>query len=355
MENYRYRIRLTFWQTLFVNIASNPAHAYLYAMDELITYPPKYQKPDNTANVWMRSILSLALYLVLGYYVFPSYQILLLITAIVMIHEFGHFFAMKYFRYNDLGIFFIPLLGAYVSGSKREVSQMQSAIIILAGPLPGILIGIAFYLFELSNPGQTLLGIHIDRISILFIILNLINLFPVYPLDGGQLLNRVFLDEDGWISRLFVILSAAAMTWFAWSLYTSSGHMLYLLLWMFPLMLLMRLQSDTKFKTVEKKIEEQGINADISYEDLPDSDYWQIRDIVVTEIPSFRDIPSGQPYKYHPREEKLMSTVQSLLHRHLIQDISLAGKILIFIVWVAAIASPWLLKMDLSFFDRFGL
>src|SRR6267154_5633785 len=116
--------------------------------EETVVYPAKFQKPEQSANIWLRSFFSLALYLVLGYYIFHSYKILLLITAIVMFHELGHFFAMKYFRYSDLGIFFIPLLGAYVSGSKREVSQKQSAIILLAGPLPGIILGIILYLLD---------------------------------------------------------------------------------------------------------------------------------------------------------------------------------------------------------------
>jgi Zn-dependent protease len=324
-------------------------------MDESISYPPKYQRPDNTANIWLRSIISLALYLLLGYYVFPSYPTLLLITAIVMIHEMGHFLAMKYFRYSDLGIFFIPLLGAYVSGSKREVSQMQSAIIILAGPLPGIIIGIVFYMVDIYYPDQTIFDISFSRIAILFIILNLINLFPIYPLDGGQLLNRVFLDEEGWISKIFVILSAAVMAWFAWSLYTYSGHMLYLVLWIFPFIMLVRLQTDAKFKAIENRIESEGINADVAYEDLPDRDYWKIRGILAEGHPSFNDVRPGPPFEYHPREEKIMTTIQSLLHRHLIQDISMVGKIFIFIVWAVAIASPWLLKMDLAFFNRFGL
>ena len=50
-----------------------------------------------------------------------------------------------------------------------------------------------------------------------------------------------------------------------------------------------------------------------------------------------------------------MTTIQSLLHRHLIQDMSIAGKILIFLIWIAAIASPWLLKMDIPFLRQFGL
>ena len=322
--------------------------------EEAIVYPPKYQKPDQPSNVWLKSLTSLALYLVLGYYIFKRWEILLLITAIVMIHEFGHFFAMKYFGYKDLGIFFIPLLGAYVSGRKREVSQKQSAIILLAGPLPGIIIGSILYLLEQNSPGLALFGIPFSKIALLFILLNLINLFPVYPLDGGQLLNRVFLDEESWLSKLFIFLSAGLMCWFAWSLYSSSGQPLYLTLFLFPLMMLFRLQSDSKLKAVEKRIESEHINADVPYEDLPDEDYWKIRNILVQEHPAFSDIEQAPPYEYSTKEERIMITIQSLLHRHLIQDVSVAGKIFIFLIWVTAIASPWLLQMDMSFFRRFG-
>src|SRR5690242_1195139 len=115
-------------------------------------YPPKYVKESEGSGVWVRSLVSLAIYLGLGYYIFKRWDIIILITAIVLIHELGHFFAMKVFRYKDLGIFFIPLLGAYVSGTKREVSQRESAIILLAGPLPGILLGILFYFLGESQP-----------------------------------------------------------------------------------------------------------------------------------------------------------------------------------------------------------
>ena len=47
-----------------------------------------------------------------------------------------------------------------------------------------------------------------------------------------------------------------------------------------------------------------------------------------------------------------MTTIQSLLHRHLIQDVSFIGKVLSVLLWAAAIASPWLLKMNI--FSIFG-
>ena len=276
---------------------------------------------------------------------------LLLITAIVIIHELGHFLAMKYYRYSDLGIFFIPLLGAYVSGTKREVSQIQSAVILLAGPLPGIILGIIFHFIDKnSTTGYSSFEISLSEISLLFIILNLINLLPIYPLDGGQLLNRVFLDEESIISKLFIFISAALMCWVAWKL-SSSGHLVYLALLIFPVMMLLRLRTDKKMDNAEKRIEQEGINADTSYEEMPDADYWKMRNILIEEHPSFKDIPKAPPYEYSSREEKVMTTIQSLLHRHVIQDMSIAGKIFIFIIWIAALAVPWLLNID---FSRFG-
>ncbi|MBL7732731.1 MAG: hypothetical protein JNM88_16255 [Chitinophagaceae bacterium] len=315
-----------------------------------VPVPPKYYKQTEPASIWFRSFLSLAAYLVLGYYIFPDYRVLLLITVIVMIHELGHFIAMKAFRYKDLGIFFIPLLGAYVSGTKREVSQRQSAVILLAGPLPGIIIGCVFYQWFLSDPFTFVWGLPTLLIAKAFIFLNLINLFPVYPLDGGQLLNRVFLDEESWLSRIFIFLSIGALIWVALFAFSRPSYPLLL----FPAMMIMRLFGDKRMNNLEKRIEAEGINTDCEYDDLPDEDYWKIRNIIIEEHPAFRDVPPSPPYEYHEKEERIMTTVQGLLHRHLLQDVSVAGKILILIIWAAGIASPWLVNMDLDFLTRLG-
>lgn len=320
--------------------------------EAVIAYPPRFEKKeDHAANVWLKSASSLALYLILGYIIFHSFSMLLLITAIVIFHELGHFFAMKFYRYKELGIFFIPLLGAYVSGSKREVSQKESAVILLAGPLPGIIVGGIFYLMYQQNNDLAIADISFYTISLSFVFLNLLNLVPVYPLDGGQLLNRVFLDEESWVSKGFIFLSAGFLIWFA--IFGMSKPVYVLLI--FPVMMLLRMFGDTKLNTVEKKIEMEGINLDCSYEEISDKDYWRIRNILISEHPSFKDIELAPPYEYSEKEEKIMTTIQSLLHRHLIQDVSIVGKIFIIVVWVTAFISPWLLDIDLSFLRRFGL
>ncbi|NOT52052.1 MAG: hypothetical protein HOP10_12335 [Chitinophagaceae bacterium] len=320
-----------------------------------IVYPPKYEKRDQTTNIWIKSVISLGLYLFLGYYIFHSFQMLLLITSVVLFHELGHFFAMKFFRYKDLGIFFIPLLGAYVSGSKRDVSQKESAIILLAGPLPGIILGIILYLLYQNDPTLAIGDISFGDVALLLVFLNLINLFPVYPLDGGQLLNRVFLDEEGWIGKIFVFISIALLAWLSWRLYSYHHQPIYFVFLLFPLMMVLRMFGDNKLKSVEKKIETEGIDMDKSYEDLPAEDYWKIRNILIEQHPAFSDVPPAPPYEYDVKEEKIMTTIQSLLHRHLVQDVSMAGKIFILLIWAAAIASPWLLNMNMYFFRQFGL
>jgi len=115
----------------------------------------------------------------------------------------------------------------------------------------------------------------------------------------------------------------------------------------------LRLRPDRNMDKTEKRIEQEGVNADTSYEEMPDKDYWKMRNILIEEHAAFKGIPKGPPYEYSQREEKIMSTIQSLLHRHIVQDISLAGKIFIFLLWVAALATPWLLKMDFFFLRYF--
>lgn len=318
--------------------------------DGLLFFPPKYEKAEQAANVWLKSFISLAVYLVLGYYIFPSYTILLLITAIVVIHELGHFVAMKLFRYKDLGIFFIPLLGAFVSGSKREVSQRESAIILLAGPLPGIIIGTGFYcLFTIDN-SLSIAGISFYTVALSFIFLNLINLLPVYPLDGGQLLNRVFLEEESWVSKIFVFLSIGFLVWLA----LFGGPKPFYPLLLFPLVMIFRLFGDTKIKAMEKKIQDSGIDMDKSYDELPDEDYWKIRNIVIEEYPSFKEIAPAPPYVFSDKEEKIMTIIESMLHRHLLQDMPVYGKLLLLLLWLAAFSIPWFLEMYQTIATRFG-
>jgi Zn-dependent protease len=72
-------------------------------------------------------------------------------------------------------------------------------------------------MLAVNNPQLHIGETRLETIALFFVILNLFNLLPVYPLDGGQLLNRVFFNEENWLSKIFIILSILLLSWFAWN------------------------------------------------------------------------------------------------------------------------------------------
>jgi membrane-associated protease RseP (regulator of RpoE activity) len=308
---------------------------------EMILLPkPDVEEKKDRVNVWVKSISSLALYLLAGYFFFPDWIILLIITGIIVIHELGHFLAMKFFNYKDLGIFFIPLLGAYASGSKQEVSQKQSAIILLAGPMPGIIAGTVIFILNDYRP-DTVEQIYTEIAASLMVYLNMLNLIPVYPLDGGQLLNRLILDENKILSRIFLLLSVAVLLYLAWKINW--------ILALFPVMLLFRLKGDIEMDRVVKKIEDEGVNLETTYEEISDEEYWKIRNAVIKHYPQLHDINPVPPYTYAPDEARVVMIMKSLLQRTFVMDVSLAGKILVLLFWVAGFLVPVLLQITFPF------
>lgn len=309
-------------------------------MEELPGPPlPKFPAPERseTSNT-PRSLISLLLYLLAGYWLFQDRSTLLLITFVLILHESGHFLAMRWVGYRDLGVFFIPFLGAYVSGSKRTISERESAIVLLAGPLPGLILGLLLWMLTRAyGLNESLFGfIDLPRLTFFLMALNWANLLPIYPLDGGQLLNRVFLDEDGWVSRLFVLASAAGLGALA------VRYQLYPLL-LFPILLLYRLWRSPVSKRIENRIERSGIQTQLEYADLPDADYWNIRHILIEEHPTYQALAGEHISDYAPAEDRIRQAIEDQLHRTLIQDLPLRTKWLLGLVWAACLTLPiWL-------------
>jgi len=306
---------------------------------ENIPPKPTVEESKIKVNVWVKSFVSLVLYIAIGYVFFnQNWTLVLILSGVVIFHESGHFFAMKIYKYSDLGIFFIPLMGAYVSGTKQTVSQKQSAVILLAGPVPGIVAGIILH--YLSGMYDNFL---LERIAWILIYLNILNLLPVYPLDGGQLLNRLFFDSYHIVGKIFIVLSAGALAYFAW-------RIAFYPLFIFPLMMLMRLVTDVQSDKLTTRIEEEGINLDTSYEDISDAEYWKIRNALIKHSSDFSDLQTAPPYQYAEKENKVMQAIQNLLQRSLYQDLSIAGKITILLLWIGCFFVPVLLHLPLRFF-----
>jgi Zn-dependent protease len=145
-----------------------------------------------------------------------SVTFILYLVVVIAIHEAGHWVAMKMFGYRDLKAFFIPFLGAAVSGKNHRATGAQRAIVSLAGPVPGIVIAFAMIFANalgVSDVPEELVTIMLG--------LNAFNLLPFEPLDGGRLMNVLVYHrfprvESGMRVVAALAMVAAALVWDDW-------------------------------------------------------------------------------------------------------------------------------------------
>ncbi len=303
--------------------------------------PPKFPltEPANSGSL-ASALRSLVLYIGLSYLLLRRWDLLLVIFGVLVLHEAGHFIAMKYYRYADVQVLFLPFIGALVKGSKNEVSQRQSIFILLAGPVPGLLLGIAIYFFDTAHNGIRIGDIPLQLIAQLLIWANLLNLLPVYPLDGGQLFNRVYLEEEGIWSDIYFYVSMALVA-------ATIFYLKFYILLAVPALLIYRYIKSKSANQLEKELEHAGIDVYTSYDTLPDEDYWKIRAIIIRQTPAFQKINPGPPYEYHSNENKIAGEVEAALSpRLLLLDASLKTKVVVALLWCIAIALPWILQID---------
>ncbi len=102
-------------------------------------------------------------------------------AVLILIHEMGHFIDIKRRGLPADMPVFLPGLGAYVRWQALGVPLETRAAVSLAGPLAGLLASVlcAALWWQTGNP----LWAALARSGA---ILNLLNLIPVWALDGGQ-------------------------------------------------------------------------------------------------------------------------------------------------------------------------
>jgi Zn-dependent protease len=161
--------------------------------------------PAPAAARWRTLLLSFVWFIGLGVLLFPPIELAWLIGVLVL-HELGHYLGMLYFGYRDLQMFFIPLLGAAVKGEKRGVPAWQEGIVLLLGPLPGLILGCAIYFRDLAVPVPFL-----RTGAALLVALNFLNLLPFEPLDGGKFCNRLLFSRFRWLEAVTVVLATVGL------------------------------------------------------------------------------------------------------------------------------------------------
>jgi Zn-dependent protease len=148
------------------------------------------------------------------------------LAAIVLLHEAGHVIAMKAFGYRNVSMVLVPFIGGAASGHRIGAPAWQQAIIALAGPLPGIGIGLVVLVASLPSNSQVLLAA-----GVMLVLINGFNLLPLLPLDGGRLLNALLFSRHPAMEQAFRLFAAAGLVAIgaflqSWVLVAFGGFML---------------------------------------------------------------------------------------------------------------------------------
>lgn len=124
-------------------------------------------------------------------------------VMMILVHEMGHYLAAKQ-RGLDVGLpAFIPFVGAWINLRQHPHNSETEAYVAYAGPFVGTLAAFAVYFY----------GRHINSdlwmaVAYSGFIINLFNLIPVSPLDGGRITQvlspRIWLLGAPMLVALFI-------------------------------------------------------------------------------------------------------------------------------------------------------
>ena len=308
-------------------------------MEEFDIYPqkPLIDKVQIESN-WGLTFFSLVLFVGTFLFLFKDQlRFVLFLILVLFIHEMGHFIFMKLFKYENVRMLFIPLMGAFVQGSKEKYSQKESFLVISAGPFPGIWIGSTILIFASIYQQEWMV-----ELSFLFLFLNVINLLPIDPLDGGQLFKLFVNKKRDLFLMLFALTSSLLMIFVGWMIDS------YIIL-AFGFLMGFKVRGFQRNFHLRKVLDAKQIRYESTYNELTNEEYAKIKEVLIEETPALKKFLSVSEEN---NDDLLASHVNSALLAPVKKDAKLILKGSIVFLWLLSLSLPvYLLVSDLLDFS----
>ncbi len=188
-------------------VAADCSPAVTIEVNAVLTALAKRERPASTSAIAGIILLAVSLlaYVLVGRLRW-RWDFVVLIVGTLFLHETGHYLAMRAFGYRNLRMFFIPFVGAAVSGVNSQAPGWQKALVSLAGPLPGIFLGAGLLLatpFLTADPLAR-------QAAVVLLVVNGFNLLPLLPLDGGRFLNETIFARSAIAQAAFSCLAGVS-------------------------------------------------------------------------------------------------------------------------------------------------
>ena len=108
------------------------------------------------------------------------------LVLLLLVHEMGHVLEAKHQGLPVTAQMFIPFLGAMINLKQMPQDAWREAKLAIAGPLLGSLGAAVIYAIGVSEHSRQL-----EAIAFLGFLINLFNLIPASPLDGGRIVSAL--------------------------------------------------------------------------------------------------------------------------------------------------------------------
>jgi Zn-dependent protease len=146
----------------------------------------------------LTALLSIGAYALL----FP-WQFAVGLVVLIFIHEIGHVIVLRRYGVAATAPVFIPFMGAFIGMKQLPKNATMEAYVGLGGPVIGSLGAFAAYaVYRATGHDLWLVLAYIG------IILNLFNLLPIMPLDGGRIAGAIsrWIWVAGYVLAVLVML-----------------------------------------------------------------------------------------------------------------------------------------------------
>ncbi len=191
------------WQRLFAPVAAGGAAMLKFAAP-ILKFLPLVLKTGGSM------LLSIGAYAWLYGWKFGLGFVLLL-----FVHEMGHSVAAKFFGLKVSAPMFIPFLGAQILLKEMPPNAWVEAMVGYGGPLLGTIGGLVAFMIGMETGSPLFFAL---ASSAFF--LNLFNLVPIIPLDGGRVVTAI----SPWLWIVGIVLLVPYLLW------NLSGAGIYILL-----------------------------------------------------------------------------------------------------------------------------
>ena len=147
-----------------------------------------------------------ALISIAAYSLIFGWQFAIGLVVMLFIHEMGHAIVMKLKGIPIGGMIFIPLLGAAVIMRQMPRNARDEAEVGIAGPIAGALAASVCLAIARVNPGTIW-----APLAYFGFFINLFNLIPIVPFDGGRVLAAI--DRRVWIVGFIGLVAFEIWSW----------------------------------------------------------------------------------------------------------------------------------------------